>query len=424
MVALHYRAAFMSIPRGASLVIEAFEPSGGAFWESTALRNALAHADVTMPQSRRVMSEAMCFGLMGGIAAGYSVAPARIARGAGSRIEITGRAGALDPGPGQIRVALRGLGARVKIAETSGRQAAARNLERALAADHPAFVWCAPPRMLGQGWANTFGTCVLLVYGIDGKRGAALIGDRSRRPVSIPLRELSALRASVHAHRRRILTFDPPARLGSAALRNAVIDSIRACATGMLRPKVRAAGLPGLLEWARVFADPGHRRGWPRLYRDGRVYVALRDVYDSIETAGTGGSLFRPLYASFLKEAAVVARKPSLLRSARAYRALGVQWSDLANTTLPVRIPAFRRTRALLAQRRRLIAAGGPLLAERMARVQAGLDAIEARMRHRFPLDRIEVMGLLTSMREQILHLHGAEERAARQLLDAIRNSA
>jgi hypothetical protein len=236
----------------------------------------------------------------------------------------------------------------------------------------------------------------------------------------MPLAELSRLRARVRAHRRRLLTFTAPARLGRTALRWAIVRGIRAGAGDMLRPRLRAHNLPGLIEWSRLIANPASRRGWPRVFRGGRLFLPLRDVYDGIETAVMGGGLYRPLYAEFLKEAARETGRPKLLALARTYVSLGQRWTELAQTALPDRVAALRQARALLGRRVRLIERGGAALPGRMDETMAALARVERRMRRSFPLDHVETMALLTEMSERIDELHAAEARAARELLAAV----
>jgi hypothetical protein len=400
------------------LRLEGFDRFGGTHWESAALAHALAWEGVTAPRSRRPLSEAMCFGIAGGIAAGYALAPA--GRGAGGAVSVIGRHRALSTGPEFIEGALRRLGARPTVRETGGPRAAEVHLERALGSGHPAFVWCAPPRMFGATWAGTFGGYVLLVHGIDRTRRLALISDRARGPLAMPLAELARLRGRVRAHRRRLLTFTAPARLGRAALRRAIVRGIRAGAGDMLRPRLRTRNLPGLAEWSRLIANPASRGGWPRLFRGGRLFLALRDVYDAVETAGTGGGLYRPLYAEFLKEAARETGKSKLLALARTYVTLGQRWTELARTALPDHVAALRQARALLVRRARLIERGGAALPARMDETMAALGRVERRTRRSFPLDHVETMALLTEMSERIDELHAAEARAARALLAAV----
>ncbi len=409
----------MPVSTVSPLRLDGFDRFGGVHWTSAALAHALAWEDVAAPHSRRPLSEAMCFGIAGGIAAGYAFAPSRSA-GAGSGVSLVGRYREGVNGPEEVEDALRRLGARTRVRETTGARAAERNLETALAAGHPAFVWCAPPPLLAEPWAGTCGTYVLLVHGLDRRRRTALVADRARRSLELPLAELARLRAKVRAQRRRVLTFTPPARLGAVLLRRAITQGIRLGAADMLRPRVRTFNLPGLAEWSRQIANPASRRGWPRAFRGGRLFAALRDVYDSIETAGTGGGLFRPLYAEFLREAAAVTGRRRLRTLARTYETLGTQWTGLAHTALPDRLPGFRRARALLARRARLIRTGGAVLDERMEETRVAMRTIERRMRHAFPLDHVATMELLTRMSGEIADLHAAEARTARELWAAV----
>ena len=64
---------------------------GGCHGEAASLRGLLAHAGVKNPTSGEPLSESLCFGIAGGIGAGYSCCPSVIRYGCGSGVSIVGR---------------------------------------------------------------------------------------------------------------------------------------------------------------------------------------------------------------------------------------------------------------------------------------------------------------------------------------------
>ena len=69
-----------------------------------------------------------------------------------------------------------------------------------------------------------------------------------------------------------------------------------------------------------------------------------------IEYSGTGGGLYRPLFAEFLAEAAGALDDRKLKALSDRYAELGRQWSALADAALPDAVPAFRKAKEQLAQ--------------------------------------------------------------------------
>jgi hypothetical protein len=92
-------------------------------------------------------------------------------------------------------------------------------------------------------------------------------------------------------------------------------------------------GLAGLELFVDDFAD------WPSRGLDLREW--LRRIRLLVERAGTGGALFRNLYAGFLAEAGELLGDPALTEAADVYRRVAEGWSDA------VRIPAAADPRAV-----------------------------------------------------------------------------
>lgn len=371
------------------------------------------------PATRQPLSEAMCFGLAGGIGAGYSFCPSFVRHGIGSGISVVGRYRAFATGADFCQGALERLGAKVTLHETGGASTAYKQLVEGLTLGRPVIVYCAPLAATHLGWAGTYGMYVTLVQGIDEEQDLALLSDCAPDAFTIPLDELSQYRSRVCSHKFRSLTFTPPARLSETAFKSAVVAGIQACADDFARPTLQTYGLPGLSEWAKVITNTKSQRGWPRLYKGGLLYVVLRDVFDSIETAGTGGGLYRLLYADFLDEAADVARRPAWRSCAERYRELASRWTELAEAALPSRLKPFKETKQLLRKRRDLWVTKGTKAARQMGETTARLKAIETEQREKFPLADDDRLALLESLRMRIVGLHAAEVEAAAHLCKA-----
>ncbi|MBX3413875.1 MAG: DUF4872 domain-containing protein [Pirellulales bacterium] len=380
------------------------------------MANLLASARVRNPLTHRSLSEAMCFGLAGGLGAGYSYCPSLVRHGQGSGISVVGRYRALATGADFCRGALERLGAKVTIQETGGAATGFKQLVEGLAHGQPVLVYCAPLADTHLGWAGTYGMYVTLVERIDLHNDVAYVGDCAPDTFAIPLDELAQFRSRVNSHKFRSLRIDAPSKLSESTLKTALISGIRACADDFARPTLQTYGLPGLTEWAKVITNTKSQRGWPRMYKGGLIYLALRDMFDSIETAGTGGGLYRTLYADFLDEAADQARRPAWRSCAEHYRELANRWTELAEAALPSKFKLFKETKQLLRKRRELWLAKGPKAAKQLVEVAARLKTIETELREKFPLGDEERLAHLESLRTRILALHASEVEAAARL--------
>lgn len=317
---------------------------GGRHGEAASLRGLLAHAGVRNPASGEPLSEPICFGIAGGIGAGYSFCPSVIRYGCGSGVSIVGRHFSYATSGVWYENACERLGLKTRITESSSQKKAFQNLVDELAAGRPAAVWCA--RSMLPFMHDLESSCGLwmhcfVVYGIDTDKGIAYGSDRAPTPLTISLDDLAAARAGVYSHKNRTLTIDPPVKpLIAATLKAAIQSGIRACAGELIKGRMKTFSLPGLEILAKRIANDSSKDGWLKVYQKGLLYYALRDMFDSIETAGNGGGLFRKLFADFLAEAADICKRPSLkslsddyLRLATEYPA--ISWSRSETSSRP-----------------------------------------------------------------------------------------
>lgn len=210
--------------------------------------------------------------------------------------------------------------------------------------DDPAAAWAGVKAALDRGLAPILSTDLrflpywrtsspfnghrVVLAGHDEGRGVALLADTERAGLQeVPLADLEAARASdgqpLGPTGRLWMEVDAPAR--PRPWREALADAVRRQATHMLLP---ADGWTGLSALERFAAD---LPAWASRARDeaDRAWT-FRFAYQTIERRGTGGGLFRLLYARFLEEAAP--HLPSLTRLGLPgrMRALAADWTRLA----------------------------------------------------------------------------------------------
>lgn len=403
------------------MLVDKFASFGGAHAETAAMKNLLAHAGVVSPLTGAPLSEAMCLGIAGGIAAGYSFCPSVPEDNAGSGVSVVGRYKAYATGPDYYQGFFSKLKISTHILETTSERTAYRNLLETLQSGHPAVVWSAPMLLSYNAHPCTSGMYSCIVYGVDSDREVALVSDRAPNAWEVDLETLAAARKKVCSHKNRLLYIGTPSYLSVELLRSAVIAGVQECVRDLMVPKIKTYNLPGLLEWSRIINSTRNKKGWQVVYSDGNFYPALRDVYDSIETGGTGGGLFRPLYAQFLDEAAVLTGKKTLHACAELYRRLGVRWQEVAGSFLDDTIPEFARTKELLNQRRSLLENEGFSAHARLQEILNELTDIDTRMLDEFPLSDKASVRLLNKLAEELEGVYEAEMDAAEALERAMR---
>jgi hypothetical protein len=125
------------------------------------------------------------------------------------------------------------------------------------------------------------------------------------------------------------------------------------------------------------------------------------------------------MYADFLAEAAVIAKRKALAELAGRYRDLASQWTALAELMLPDSVQPFRRTKQLLRKRGDMYLLKGAAALQQIEKIKDELTRLEVKMREGFPLGEAELKYLLEIARERIVALHAAESAAAGELAKA-----
>jgi hypothetical protein len=397
--------------------------TGGRHAASVGLRNLLTHAGIVAPHTGKPLSEPLVFGIAGAIGAGYSFCPSVIRYGGGSGIWVVGRHKAYATGADWYQGACDRLGVKTRVTETGGPGKAYENLKAEIDAGRPAVVWVSRARLPFLGspinacdlWMHEF-----VVFGLDESKGVAIGSDRSAVPVTISLDDLAAARRGVCSHKNRTLTIDRPATLSASKLRDAVLAGLRACVAELRTPRIKTFSLPGLDLLSQRIANAKHKDGWPVVFADRFMFNALCDLFISIETNGTGGGLFRPLFAETLTEAAAVTGRSKFADLAGVYKLLGKRWTDLADAALTDRVPAFKKAKAALREREKLFVEKGPKADAQITATNATLAAIGVEVRKQFPLDPAETVEHLDGLRGRLTDLYRDEVALAEGLKIAV----
>jgi hypothetical protein len=178
------------------------------------------------------------------------------------------------------------------------------------------------------GATTRFGGHRVVLAGYDAQRGVALVSDGERPALEeVPLDALERARSAIAppfgAPGRMWLEVDAPSR--ARPLAEAIPDALRRQARDALLDVTGAAGVSALERFAADLPE------WPRRAAgEADRAWCLRYGYQVIERRGTGGGLFRALYARFLDEAEAAVPALAALGLAPRVRALAAGWSRLA----------------------------------------------------------------------------------------------
>jgi Domain of unknown function (DUF4872)/Butirosin biosynthesis protein H, N-terminal len=394
---------------------QAFIHFPGAVPGAAALRTLAANAGVSDPATGRPFTEAMVFGIAGGIGAG--VFAFHYEKEDFSSFFIAGRHSWQDEKRYLESGAERlGLGSTVR--EAGGAKAAQAQLEAALE-QGPVVAWVdmanLPYRAMPAMWSGG-GYHIAVVYRIAD--GSALVGDLADQPFTVSLPDLSVARSRIKKDKQRILSVE---KTGTVNLKKAVADGLRACHAGLTSARQANFTLKAFGDWADRLDGATSRDSWERVFPPGhRMWQGLRSVHDFIENYGTGGGLMRPLFGEFLHEAGRALKNSRLEALGKRYAAVGELWSELADAALPDKVPGFKRGKSLLTRKAELLTSGGS--PEEIREVWDELGAITDKMKGGFPLTAQDARRLRQDLQVRVRQIH-QEETLAHEELGSVTSS-
>jgi butirosin biosynthesis protein H-like/uncharacterized protein DUF4872 len=389
---------------------------------TTALRVLLTAAGVRAPHTNQPFTEAMLFGVAGGIGIGmfsFLYEKANFAS-----FYVAGRHDWADDARYLTRAAER-LGADTSIVE--GVRPSSQAIAQSLAAGQPCIVWLdaaglpykAMPAML-SGMASH----VVVLYGIDDGSQTARIGDLSDDAIEIPSDVLAAARARIKKDKNRVMTVRTVA--ATPPLDTLIHAGLEACRDGLLGANAVGGSKTNFsLDALRVWGDRLHgsrdKESWERVFTPGaRLWRGLTSINEYIEHYGTGGGLCRPLFAESLLEAAEALGSASLRTLGERYAELGRAWSDLADVALPDDVPPMREAKDLLARRSELLHSDGPPATDAVRASWQRLDELATAAEQTFPLSFGAAEDLRVDLQRRVRAIYAAEVAAHATLTTAL----
>jgi hypothetical protein len=240
-----------------------------------------------------------------------------------------GRGNVARPGEEGLEItAGRRTGVVVEAHTTGSGRKAQEALRASLEAGEPVMVYLdmgfLPYFDLPEGYH--FGAHVVVVAGYDAKTGQVLVADRDAELHPVSWEVLEQARGSKHKpfpplHKWFGFDFSAARRPTTDEVREAIGEVCR----GMLAPPIANLGVKGIRK-ARA-----ETLRWPKALDP----VALRRTCANVamfidHRGGTGGGIFRYMYARFLDEAAGILGEPRLADMAPELRAIGDRWEEVA----------------------------------------------------------------------------------------------
>lgn len=172
-----------------------------------------------------------------------------------------------------------------------------------------------------------FGYHVVAAAGYDAASGEVAIADREGQPYSVSLKHVSEARNSSFKPfppknawmEYDFSTFKQP---DQESIHTAILE----CVDGMLHAPIRNLGVRG------IHTISERMLSWPDTMNDQDLKATCENIALYIRAdAGTGGGLFRWMYADFLQESAAILENKSLETISKEMRQAGDHWEKFAD---------------------------------------------------------------------------------------------
>ena len=394
-------------------ILSDYDQFQGLHWETGSLRNFLAYQGITAPHTSQPYSEALLFGISGGIVMGYFTFAYQ---GYDPMVRILTR-NTFDP----LETIYERLDIQSNVRQTANPDKGVGNLLDVLEAGSPAIVFAdmfsLPYNVLSPDdgmWAML----PILVYGYDQSHNIVWIADRSRKPLSVTTEELAFARWRTKKNKFRLQTHQPP---DPNKLRSAVEAGIRDCIQMFTEAPPKGSkdnfGFLAYRKWANLLRITNQRNSWEKEFPTGKkLYAALTSSFSDITIFGKDGGADRKLFSQFLEEASLILDEPELKGIADKFLESSDAWDILAAALLPEDIPLLRETRELMITKHQIFLEQGNSTLDEIRQITTRLAEIKVQVSADFPLSSSETSELRETVADRIMVIHDIELDAIKEL--------
>lgn len=294
------------VPSGVSgMIVNSVVPVGSRHCETSTLGVLLRHEGIDL-------SESMIFGLGSGLGFVYWDAKA---------MDFPFVGGRSRPAAITRNVAER-LGLTLRVNETTSARKAWQQVATEIDAGHPVGLQLDCYHLEYFTQKIHFGGHFVAMYGYDDDRAYLVDTEQQGGAVTTGLPSLALARAEKGPMTARNLSYTITRGRDLPELADAALAAVRANAEEFLNPPIANLGHRGIARTADRVTGWFQRSSDPR-----RDFTVTADL---MERGGTGGALFRNLYAEFLAECAVLTGDEHIARAQGMYARIAPLWSEVA----------------------------------------------------------------------------------------------
>lgn len=393
----------------------------GRHWETGSIHNALALQGVKAPHTGKPYSEALLLGVSGGIAFGYFTFEYK---GYLPHVALLTR-NTFNP----FNTILERLGIAQDLQQTNKAEAAEKNLLDALNAGLHPLVWAdyslLPYNDLPYD-EGMWGMLPVLAVATDG--GTVTLADRSSQPLHISMADLTKARGRVKDDKYRIMTLSAPqASKLAGAVHKGICQAIQLFTEEPPKGARDNFGFAAYQKLADMLVNTRNKHSWERFFPAGvRMYHALAGspsqpgAYHWVNTWGSADGAERGLYADFLKEAALILKKPALKGAAEKFSESYRLWLDFGKALLPDEVPILGESKELIKRKHDLFIKEGKAALPEIRKCNARLRELLKASETDFPLSDAGAAEFRAHLRDILLQISAVEKEAVDLLQAAV----
>ncbi|MGB7341708.1 MAG: BtrH N-terminal domain-containing protein [Phototrophicaceae bacterium] len=386
-------------------ILDNYTAFDGYYFQSGSIRNALDYQGVKAPHTQQAFSEALLFGVSGGMNFGY----------------FYFRYEGYDP---QVNILTRNtfnlfepilerLGIPYDVKQTTSSDKARQNLIDALdngeAPIVEADMWGLSYNALNYD-ESMWAMMPLVVYGYDDDN--AYIADRARVGLTVPRSQLDTARARIKKDKNRLIILGIPneAKLASAVTLG-IWDCIKLFTEKPPKGSANNFGFKAYQRWIKLLTKPTTKGSWAKTLPRGRdLFTGLTTAFHFSQQFGKDSSRTaeRDMMADFLEEVALILNKPELAEIAPKFRLAGAAWQVLGDRLLPHDVPLLQQAKHLLIENHELFLKAGNQSTERRLAISKEENDLKQASED-FPLTDDAVSALQQGIADQVQVIHDLE---------------
>lgn len=380
---------------------------------TAALMKILQAKGVVNPITNLPYTEALLFGIGGGLGVGYILFQFKHLP---NPILVLGFRNQWNDTQAFLETLAERLSFQVEFETYENADDAQQGLNAALNIQHIPIVWVDKAHLPYHQLSETLKGFInhqVAVYGHNEKSSHWYLDDLSSQLFEIREKTLTIAREHVSPQNFLMMTFTEARPTNVQELRESIIEGIRACAAQLTQARTNL-GISNLDTWSDQLTDQHSRTGWPQVFQEQpSLYPVLRTVYEFIKLNSSDGFALRKIYADFLQEAAGILSNYALNAVAGQYLQLANHWSNLADNALPSRIPIFDRVKNLLNKKYDAYK-NHDFIANQ--EISQELFKLEEKIKADFPMSVNEIHQLFNRMSSQLKLIRELEHSAAFRL--------